>query len=310
MIVGETQILAQVKAAYSLSKELGVLSPMFEKLFQLVFGFVKKIRTETELGSHIISVAYAAVNLATRIFEDVRTTRVLLIGAGDTIERVGYHLQEQGVKQIVIANRQLERARVLSLRLQAQAITLSEMPNWLYSANIVFSAVTSPFPILGKGLVERALKMGKRRPLFMVDLAVPRNIEPEVREVEDVYLYTIDDLETIVEKNKERRQTAAVSAEHVIEKELPHLLQALQTLQVGHVIAHYREKMEAIRDRTVQNALLSLKQGVSPEEVVTELGRVLTNKLIHKPCKTIRQASYSQRSDILDAAKQLSEISS
>lgn len=291
MVLGESQILGQVKQAYGLAKDFGTLSPFLEKLFQLVLNTAKRIRSETELGTNPISIAYAAVTLAKRIFEDIRRTRVLLIGAGDTISRVAHHLRGQAVSEMIIANRHLDRACALADEVGGQAILLTDIPQAMTSADIVFSATTSTLPILGKGLVERVLKQGKHRPLFMVDLAVPRDIEPEVAEIPDVYLYTIDDLEQLVEKNREARQQAAEKAEHMLEKEMEFILNNFRMRNVAQVIQQYREQMEQIRDKTVQEALMRLDKGLPAEAVVKELGRALTNKLIHKPCATLRQAS-------------------
>lgn len=307
MVLGEAQILGQVKQAYGLAKDFGTLSPLLEKLFQLVLNTAKRIRSETELGTNPISIAYAAVTLAKRIFEDIRRTRVLLIGAGDTISRVAHHLRGQAVSEIIIANRHLDRACALADEVGGQAILLTDIPQAMASADIVFSATTSTLPILGKGLVERVLKQGKHRPLFMVDLAVPRDIEPEVAEIPDVYLYTIDDLEQLVEKNREARQQAAAKAEHMLEKEVEFILNNLRVRNVAQVIQQYRGQMEQIRDKTVQEALMRLDKGLPAEAVVKELGRTLTNKLIHKPCATLRQASYKDPEGLFNAALKLLE---
>lgn len=297
MVLGETQILGQVKQAYGLAKDFGTLSPLLEKLFQLVLHTAKRIRSETELGTNPISIAYAAVTLAKRIFEDIRRTRVLLIGAGDTIGRVAQHLRGQAVSEITIANRHLDRALALADEVGGQAILLTDIPNAMASADIVFSATASTLPILGKGLVERVLKQGKHRPLFMVDLAVPRDIEPEVAEIPDVYLYTIDDLEHLVLKNREARQQAAEKAEHMLEKETDFIVNTLRMQNVAQVIQDYREEMEHIRDKTVQEALMRLDKGLPAEAVIKELGRALTNKLIHKPCVMLRHASHQNSED-------------
>lgn len=299
LIVGESQILGQMKLAYSRAYDSNTLSPLLDRLFQRIFGLVKKLRSETELGMYSISVAYAAVGLAKQIFEDIRTSRVLLIGAGDTIERVASHLSENAVQDIVIANRRLENAKVLAKRVRGQAVHLSEITNLLSGCDIVFSATLSPFPIIGKGLVERALKNKKHRPLLMIDLAVPRDIEPEVATLADVYLYTIDDLDRIVEKNKVKRVSATTKALERVENAVNEIIDELMVLGVGSVIMRYRTQMETIRDREVTEALIRLSRGESPEALLIELGRTLTNKLLHKPCTFIRKMGENEQTQPL-----------
>ena len=217
MVLGEPQILGQLKDAYQQARESKGLGGELERLFQHTFAVAKQVRTETGIGKNPVSVAYAAVSMASRIFDDFSRSRALLIGAGETIELVARHLHEAGVRQLTVANRTRERAELVAGPLGGTAITLQEIPDALEHADIVISSTAAPLPILGKGMVERALKKRRHRPVFMVDIAVPRDIEPEVGELADVFLYTVDDLEEVIQENRRHRQVAADQAESLIE---------------------------------------------------------------------------------------------
>ena len=212
MILGEPQILGQMKSAYAVAREAGTVGPLLGRLFQATFSTAKTVRTDTAIGENPVSVAFAAVSLAKQIFADLHRSQALLIGAGETISLVARHLHDQGVKRIVVANRTLERASQLAEQFGAHAVLLADIPQELAHSDIVISSTASQLPILGKGAVERALKQRKHKPMFMVDIAVPRDIEPEVGELDDVYLYTVDDLHEVIEENLKSRQGAAQAA--------------------------------------------------------------------------------------------------
>ena len=199
LVLGEPQILGQMKSAYAVAREAGTVGPLLGRLFQATFSTAKTVRTDTAIGENPVSVAFAAVSLAKQIFADLHRSQALLIGAGETITLVARHLYEQGVKRIVVANRTLERASQLAEQFGAHAVLLSEIPNELVNSDIVISSTASQLPILGKGAVERALKQRRYKPIFMVDIAVPRDIEPEVGNLDDVYLYTVDDLHEVID---------------------------------------------------------------------------------------------------------------
>ena len=265
----------------------------------------KQVRTETGIGKNPVSVAYAAVSMASRIFDDFSRANALLIGAGETIELVARHLHEAGVRQLTVANRTRERAEQVSSSLGGTAITLPEIPDALEHADIVISSTASPLPILGKGMVERALKKRRHRPVFMVDIAVPRDIEPEVGELADVFLYTVDDLEEVIEENRRHRQVAADQAESLIEHGVGSWQHERRIRNGGEVIRDYRRHGEALRDQARDQALERLAKGEDPAKVVERLAHQLASRLMHQPTLTIREAASQENHDLLSAAPRL-----
>ncbi|MCH4561586.1 MULTISPECIES: glutamyl-tRNA reductase [Halomonas] len=305
MVLGEPQILGQLKDAYQSARQAKGLGGELERLFQHTFAVAKQVRTETGIGRNPVSVAYAAVSLASRIFDDFSRSRALLIGAGETIELVARHLHEAGVRQLTVANRTRERAERLAGALGGQAITLDEIPAALERSDIVISSTAAPLPILGKGMVERALKKRRHRPIFMVDIAVPRDIEPEVGELGDVFLYTVDDLQEVIEENRRHRQVAADQAESLIEHGVGAWQHERRIRSGGELIRDYRARAEALRDLSEQQALAGLARGEDPETVVRRLAHQLTNRLLHRPTVALREAASAERHDLLDAATAL-----
>ena len=227
----------------------------------------------------------------------------LLIGAGDTIELTARHLNESGIENMIVANRTIERASLLAKEFNAKAIALSEMPEHLAEADIVISSTASQLPILGKGTVERAIKQRKHRPIFMVDIAVPRDIEPEVGAMQDVYLYSVDDLKEIIDEGMKSRQEAAQQAEEIIDTEVQHFMNWLQSLEAVSLVRNYRENAEDICKEMLDKAKRRLANGDNTEEVMEELANQLTNKLVHQPSVQMKQASYEGRHDLLEAAR-------
>ncbi|MBI4356328.1 MAG: glutamyl-tRNA reductase [Gammaproteobacteria bacterium] len=306
MILGEPQILGQVKAAYQLAKEMGTVGHALENIFQQIFAVAKRVRTGTEIGKSTVSVARAATELIHHFFLNIENVKTLLIGSGDTIERIAIQLKERGVQTLIIANRTLERARVLAKEVNGQAIGLTEISEWLKHVDVLFSSTASPLPILGKGTVESALKGGKRRPLIMVDLAVPRDIEPEVGDLEDVYLYTIDDLQHVVHDNSEKRQEAAKSAEILITQAVDHFWQERTNgEEVSSVIQKYRAHGEAIRKCELERAVAKITQGQPPEKALQEFSMRLTNKLLHPFCRELKKTGATEHKEALEYAKKL-----
>lgn len=305
LVLGEPQILGQIKDAYSTANQAGTLGRQLNRLFQHTFSVAKKVRTDTAIGANPVSVAFAAVSLSKRIFADLSKHSALLIGAGETTELVAQHLANQGVNKIIVANRTVERAQSLASKFDAEAIALSDMPERLVEADIIIASTASQLPILGKGAVERALKQRKHRPMFMVDIAVPRDIEPEVSELDDVYLYTVDDLQEVIEEGRQSREEAAVQAEDIIVNQVEHFMGWLRSLQGIDTIRAYREQAEAKRDEQVATAQKQLAAGKDPEQVMNELARTLTNKLIHEPSAQLNQAAHSGRKEILATAREL-----
>ena len=303
MVLGEPQILGQLKDAYQQARQSKGLGGELERLFQHTFAVAKQVRTETGIGKNPVSVAYAAVSMASRIFDDFSRSRALLIGAGETIELVARHLYEAGVRQLTVANRTRERAELVAGPLGATAITLQEIPDALEHADIVISSTASPLPILGKGMVERALKKRRHRPVFMVDIAVPRDIEPEVGELADVFLYTVDDLEEVIQENRRHRQVAADQAESLIEHGVGSWQHERRIRSGGELIRDYREHGEALRDLSRDQALERLARGEDPAKVIERLAHQLTNRLLHQPTQAIRDAASEEQHDLLNAAQ-------
>ncbi len=303
MVLGEPQILGQLKDAYSIASKAGTLGIFLNRLFQYSFSVAKRIRTNTAIGGSPVSVAFAAVSLAKQIFSDMTGHTALLIGAGDTIELTARHLNESGIENMIVANRTIERASLLAKEFNAKAIALSEMPEHLAEADIVISSTASQLPILGKGTVERAIKQRKHRPIFMVDIAVPRDIEPEVGAMQDVYLYSVDDLKEIIDEGMKSRQEAAQQAEEIIDTEVQHFMNWLQSLEAVSLVRNYRENAEDICKEMLDKAKRRLANGDNTEEVMEELANQLTNKLVHQPSVQMKQASYEGRHDLLEAAR-------
>ena len=308
MILGEPQILGQMKTAYQAACEAGTLGKHLGKLFHYTFNAAKKVRTDTAIGSSPVSVAFAAVQLAQQIFDKLSEQTALLIGAGETIELTARHLSQQGIGRIIIANRTYEKAHNLAMQFGGYAIALSELPNHLAEADIIISSTASQLPILGKGSVESALKKRKRKPICMVDLAVPRDIESEVEQLRDVYLYTIDDLKQTINQNMQSRRLAAEQAEEIIDTQVDYFLAWLRAQSAQSLIRDYRTNAEQTRNEVLQKSLTALKNGASAEEVINRLAHTLTNKLIHAPSTQIRLAAEQERHDLLAAAIEIFKL--
>ena len=278
---------------------------MLGRLFQATFSTAKTVRTDTAIGENPVSVAFAAVSLAKQIFSNLDRSQALLIGAGETITLVARHLHEQGVKRIVVANRTLERANTLAEQFGAHAILLADIPQELYNCDIVISSTASQLPILGKGAVEQALRKRKHKPMFMVDIAVPRDIEPQVGELEDVYLYTVDDLHEVVAENLKSRQGAAMAAEELVAAGTDDFMVRLRELAAVDVLKAFRQQAEQIRDDELSKAQRLLANGSSAEDVLVQLARGLTNKLLHAPSVQLKKLSAEGRVEALGIVQEL-----
>jgi glutamyl-tRNA reductase len=309
LILGEPQILGQMKSAYAVACEAGTVGGELHNTFQQIFSIAKRVRTETAIGENPVSVAYAAVSLAQQIFSDLKKDTALLIGAGETIELVARHLVEQGIHRIIVANRTLDRAQRLAQEFNGEAILLADIPEHLYRADIVISSTASQLPLLGKGAVESALKKRKHKPMFMLDIAVPRDIEEQVGELDDVYLYTVDDLHAVIDKNKKSRVAAADKAEEIINEGVELYRRQQRTLNAVATVKAYRRKAEKLRDIELQKALNLIESGGNAEQVLQQLARNLTNKLIHAPTAVLKNASANGRSQIIQVAQELFELS-
>jgi glutamyl-tRNA reductase len=308
MILGEPQILGQMKTAYQAAYNAGTLGKYLGKLFQHTFTAAKKVRTDTAIGSSPVSVAFAAVQLALQIFDKLSEQTAILIGAGETIELTARHLYQHGIGRIIIANRTYDKAHALAAQFNGYAIALSELPKHLAEADIIVSSTASTLPILGKGMLESAIKKRKHKPVFMLDLAVPRDIEPEVAQLPDVYLYTVDDLQNTIDQNMNSRRQAAEQAEEIIDTQVEYFLNWLRSQGAQATIKDYRQQAELARDEMLQKALSQLNNGISAEEAMKRLAHTLTNKLIHTPSIQIREAGINERHDLIAAARELFKL--
>jgi glutamyl-tRNA reductase len=308
LILGEPQILGQMKSAFACAQQAGTVGNGLGRLFSHVFAVTKRVRTDTAIGENPVSVAYAAVNLSDHFFSDLSATRALLVGAGETIDLVAKHLREKGVGSMVIANRTLNRAQEIADQFGAEAILLSEIPEQLQHADIVITSTASQLPILGKGAVEQAMKSRRHRPILMVDIAVPRDIEQQVAELEDVYLYTIDDLKEIVDENRKLREHEARKAMILVDEGVESFRQQLRALDAVSTVVAFRRKAEDIRDSELERAIQLLKKGHKPEKVLELLARNLTNKLIHTPSTKLREASAQGRNEVIRWSEELFDL--
>ncbi len=299
MVLGEPQIFGQFKSAFNEAKDAQAVGAEFRRIFPHVFSIAKKVRTDTGIGENPVSIAYAAVNLSQHIFSNLADSRTLLIGAGETIELVARHLSESGVREMIVANRTIGRARDLAQQFGAEAILLSEIPSQLHNADIVISSTASQLPILGKGAVEKALKQRKHKPMLLVDIAVPRDIEEQVGELDDVYLYSVDDLTEIIDENRRSREVEAEKAAGIIELGIDEYFQQLRVLDGVTTLKAFRTHAETTRDVELDKSLKALAKGEDPELALRQLARSLTNTLIHNPSMEIKKASAEGKAHLV-----------
>ena len=329
LILGEPQILGQLKSAYAVALDAGTLSSGLHRTFQHVFATAKRVRTETAIGKNPVSVAFAAVSLARQIFAQLETKTALLIGAGEAIRLASQHLLQRGVSNLIIANRTLNHAQKLADEVQgkatageavnqgesgnpggstpcrAEAILLSDIPDYLHRADILISSTASQLPILGKGAVESALRKRKHALMFMVDIAVPRDIEHEVDELDDVYLFTVDDLGGVIEENRRSREEAATGALAIIGESVLQWERDARAAENVDLIKLYRTQSGKLRDSELKRAIAALKSGEPAEKVIERFANNLTNKLIHRPTTALHKAVGDGRTDMMNAARLL-----
>jgi glutamyl-tRNA reductase len=305
MVLGEPQILGQMKDAFQYARKAGTLGLLLDRLFQHTFSVAKKVRTDTEIGASAVSVAYAAVSLAKKIFADFSQATALYIGAGETIELAARHFHNQGVRHLIVANRTLERGEQLASQLGGTAITLQQLHDWMHKADIVISSTASPLPIVGKGLMEECIKRRKHKPMFMVDLAVPRDIEPEVGQLDDIYLYSVDDLKDVIDENLKARSQAAEEAEDIVANQSAHFLQWVESLKSIDLVKDYREHILSIKDSELARAQTQLEAGEDAATVLHQFAHRLVNKVMHHPTHYLRRHS-SQLSE--SEQQQLKEL--
>lgn len=300
MVLGEPQILGQMKQAYHQAHKIGTLNSPLQHIFQHVFNTSKKVRSQTAIGSSPVSIAFTAVHLIRKMFKELPQAHVLLIGSGDTATLVAKYLKNQGVKHFYVASRTLENAQKVAATLSGQSLTISQIPDFISKADIIISATHCPLPFIGKDMVGLAMETRQNKSLFIFDLAVPRDVEANVNELENVFLTNVDDLQNIANEGLEERQQASFSAEQIIENELNYYLLQERGKKARHAICHYRKYAKDIRAQELIKAQQELLKGLSPLEVIEKMSLRLTKKLLHRPSLNLRQAALEERHDLLE----------
>jgi glutamyl-tRNA reductase len=295
LVIGEAQIMAQVKEAFAIARHANATGAVLNQVFERAFAVAKRVRTETRIGEHAVSISYAAVELAKKIFQDLAAKTVLVIGAGEMSELTARHLISHGVSHLQVANRTLDRAVELASRLQGQGVALAELPTYLPKADIVVSSTGAPDLVISKADVQNALKVRKNRPMFFIDIAVPRDIDAAVNALDNVYLYDIDDLQHVVDENLKARQRDAVLGEAIIAREVEDILAWFDQQQVVPAVIRLRGKAEAIRNRELEKLFAKLGEVPAQERAAIEaMASSIINKLLHAPIVRLKQESQSQ----------------
>lgn len=305
MVLGEPQILGQVKDAYQQARDAQALKAPLDRLLQHTFAVAKRVRTDTRIGAHTVSVAFTAVRLAEQVFTDLKQACVLLIGAGDTVELAARHLVDKQVRRLIVANRTLENAQELAGRYGGYAIALHDLPQHLAEADIVISSTAARQPVVTRPMVEQAIAARRRKPMFMVDIAVPRDIDPAVGELDDVFLYGIDDLRQVIDDNRRSREAAAREADAIIDLQVERYMAWRRALTLKNPAIDLRQHAEQYRDEVLAKAQAMLSRGKSPDEALAFLANTLTNKLLHHPSARLREATLSGDLELLHAAGRL-----
>ena len=308
LVLGEPQILGQFKDAIRTARDALTCGTELEQAFSKVLSIAKRVRTETAIGRNPVSVAYASVNLASRIFSDLSSCKVVLVGAGETTQLVAEHLNGQGVREIDVVNRTLANAETLAASIGGFAWPLTELSERIQHADIVIASTGAAVPVIGKGMVERAQKVRRQKPMFMVDLAVPRDIEPEVGEIDSVYLYTVDDLQTVVEEGLEQRQEAARHAEQIIKEALDDWQREIRGYRAVDSIKQLRDSTQELSEQELARALKALESGKPADELLQQLTRNLTNKFLHAPTVALRSAAEQGDLSLIEATHRLFTI--
>ena len=308
MVLGEAQILGQMKQAVRIAENAGTLGTLLHKLFQRTFSVAKEVRTNTNIGANSVSLAAAATRLAQRIFGDLSQQHVLFLGAGEMIELCAEHFAAHHPKSLTIANRTLDRGEALAARVNGTSMLLVDLPERLAEFDIVITSTASQLPIVGLGMVERAIRARKHKPMFMVDLAVPRDIEPEAGNLADVFLYTVDDLAQVVQEGIENRQEAAAEAETIIDMRVENFMHWLKTRSAVPTIRALREQAEQYRLNELDKAHKLLARGEDPAQVLEALSNALTNKLLHGPSHALNSANAEDRDQLEAMLRQLYQI--
>ena len=308
MVIGEPQILGQMKDAVKSAEHAGTLGTVLHKLFQSTFSVAKEVRTQTDIGASSVSMAAAAVKVAERIYPSIAGQKILFVGAGEMIELCSTHFAAKQPREMTFANRSIERGELLATRFQGRAITLNDLPDQLALHDIVVTCTASTLPILGKGMIERAIKARRHRPILMIDLAVPRDVEAEVAELDDVFLYSVDDLGKIVQEGLDTRHAAVAQAEAIINTNVHAFMHWLENRELVPTIRALRDQAERMRRHELDRAARMLAKGDDPEKVLEQLSHSLTNKFLHAPTQALNSAQTGERDALVAALSRLYEI--
>jgi len=307
LVLGESQILGQLKESWQLAREAGGVGKVMDRLFQHAFATGKRVRSKTGIGEHPVSVAYTTVLLAKQIFGNLASKTVILVGAGEMVELCGRYLHDKGVSSLIIANRSIDRAAELAERFDAHAVSLADLPDLLYKADILISSTASQQPVISSESVKAALKQRRNQPMFLVDIAVPRDIEPETGALKNVYLYTIDDLQQVVDRNLSARSRAAQTASGDVDLAVSEFMRWLNGARAAVYLQKIHRHAHKNSQELVARALRKLAAGSDPEQVITQLANTLTNRILHLPSTRLRQAAESQDDELLRVANRLFE---
>jgi glutamyl-tRNA reductase len=307
LVLGESQIVGQLKDSWQMAHQAGGVGKVLDRLFQHAFATGKTIRSKTRIGEHPVSVAYTTVMLAKHIFGDLASKTVVLVGAGEMVELCGRHLLEKGVSSLVIANRSLERANELAAQFQAHAVSLTDLPDVLHKADILISSTASPEPVIRPDAVKAALKQRRNQPMFLVDIAVPRDIHPDVGKLVNVYLYTIDDLQKVVDENVSKRSEAAEAATGDVTEAVEEFMRWLNSARAAVYLQNMHKHARMHSEELVTKALRKIKAGKDPEQVITQLANTLAKRILHLPSTRLRQAAEQQDDELLKVAHRLFE---
>jgi glutamyl-tRNA reductase len=305
LVLGETQILGQLKDAWQQAQEVGSLGKVLDRLFQHTFNAAKTIRTNSGISDHTVSVAYTAVVLARQIFGDLSSQTVVLVGAGEMVQLCGRYLRDHGIANLLIVNRSRGKAEELAAEMDATAMTLDQLEEALPRADILISSTASPDPVIRKADVKAALRKRRHRPMFLVDIAVPRDIDHEVSKLKDVYLYTIDDLQQVVDENMQQRNAAARSASSDVDEAVTSFMRWLYGIRAARTLKKIREQSHDFEKDLTERALRKLEAGQNPAVVLQQLSSTLTNKILHLPSMRLREAAESQDYEVLKAADRI-----
>ena len=305
MMIGEPQILGQIKHAYHQACGAGTLHNKLRPIFDYIFKASKRVRTHSKIGANPTSIAFTAVQLISQIFTDFQNLNVFIIGSGETASLVAKYLQQKNVSQFTIANRSADNAELLASRLNGKAVSITDIAHHLPQADIIISATACPLPFITHSMIEQALAKRQNNPMFLLDLSVPRDIEASVENFEPVHLYNIDDLQNTVDKGYKERQNAAKFAEELINHEMEHFMNWHRSLKANDVICQYRDHMQALAQNELMRAQQKLSSGNCQQQVLDEFSKRLINKLTHLPTVGLRQAASDERIDVLDFAHYL-----